>query len=84
MKFKRSRVEKRDFDEIIGQFILSQTTLKGMIEKSENSHIERHSEITINIRENQLLLESVLVKIDDLKSDIDEINKPWYKRIICL
>jgi len=84
MKFKRSIVEQTNVGDLIKQVIMSQSTLRGIIEKNECSSVERHSEITTKLHENTLILENVLVRMNDLQSEIDEMNKPWYKKLTCL
>ena len=84
MKFKRSTVDESNMNDLIKQVIGIQCTLRGIIETNEYSSVDRYTDVTKKIQENTLLLETVLLQMGDLKSEIDEINKPWYKKIVCL
>jgi hypothetical protein len=84
MKFGRNIAANTIIEDLIKDLIRSQTTLKGIIEHNENKSSERYTDTCRRINENTLLLESVIEGIEDLKSEIEELKKPWYKRIVCI
>jgi hypothetical protein len=84
MKFRRNIVVNTIIDDLMKDLIASQTTLKGIIEHNENKASERYTDACRRINENTRLLESAIEEIEELKSEIEELNKPWYKRIVCL
>ena len=84
MKFGRNIALNTIIEDLVRDLIASQTTLKAITEINENKSSERYTDTCRRINENTRLLESVIERMEDLQSDIEELNKPWYKRIICI
>ena len=84
MKFNRHKIDEIHIKDLIKEVIISQSTLRGVVESNHFSSGDRHKQISEKIEENTILLESVLEELKDLKIQLENLSKPWYKRMFCI
>jgi len=77
MKFIKS------YDDSITRGVISDILKEIQDLRKELATSEGDKSILLELQKNNEIMTKILSKLEDISSEMEEMNKPWYSRIFC-